>query len=362
MAKKSTLEADVEEAARAEEVQGYEQKIAVLRNEVSGIRRDNKLLHSKNDELQSTLDLVQQIESKHTKPAPWSSPKKTSKSHVGVINLLLSDLHLDEVVDPKEIEHLNAYDRAIAEARLRRCVEKTIMLSRDYISGVKYEGMSLMLGGDMISGWIHEELSETNEAPVPETVDYWLDPLSAAIGSFVEEYGKVHVSGVVGNHGRVTKKPRAKKRVTDNIDWLIYRMLMRDFKNDDRVTWQLPYSSDCLVQTYDTKVLMTHGDQFRGGSGIAGLLSPMMIGVHRKSKRAMQTDTNFDYLVMGHWHQLSFFKNVMVNGSLKGYDEYAYVSNFDYEPAQQALWLTTPENGITFQAPVLVEDREKEGW
>lgn len=33
-----------------------------------------------------------------------------------------------------------------------------------------------------------------------------------------------------------------------------------------------------------------------------------------------------------------------------------------FEPPQQALWLTTPEHGVGFQAPVLVADRKKEGW
>ena len=36
--------------------------------------------------------------------------------------------------------------------------------------------------------------------------------------------------------------------------------------------------------------------------------------------------------------------------------------NFEPEPAQQALWITTPERGITFSAPVFVQDRKAEGW
>jgi len=51
-----------------------------------------------------------------------------------------------------------------------------------------------------------------------------------------------------------------------------------------------------------------------------------------------------------------------VNGSLKGYDEYAYVSNFSYEPPQQALAIVVPEKGITIQAPVFCLDRKAEGW
>jgi hypothetical protein len=146
------------------------------------------------------------------------------------------------------------------------------------------------------------------------------------------------------------------------LDWLIYRLLMRDYRNDSRVTWQIPYSADTTVKVYDTDFLFTHGDQFRGGGGIAGVLSPLMTGAYRKSKRGMQTGRTFDYMVMGHWHQYGAFKNIIVNGSLKGPDEYSYISNFEYEPAQQAFWITTPEHGVTFSAPILVEDRKREGW
>ena len=46
---------------------------------------------------------------------------------------------------------------------------------------------------------------------------------------------------------------------------------------------------------------------------------------------------------------------LIVNGSLKGYDEYAYNNNFGFEPPQQALWLTHPKHGITFRMPVQVD-------
>ena len=53
---------------------------------------------------------------------------------------------------------------------------------------------------------------------------------------------------------------------------------------------------------------------------------------------------------------------MIVNGSLKGLDEYAYINNFGYEQPQQALALVVPEKGITLQAPVFCMDRKKAGW
>lgn len=356
------LSATFEEALAADSTHLYEEEIAKLKAEVASLRSINKAKTTEAAKLRELLDMVQSIEASHTKAPPWAVAPSKKNGHRATLSLMLSDLHLDEIVDPDEVEGLNGYSRDIAEQRLRRCIEKTIMLSRQYIAGVGYDGCFLFLGGDMVSGFIHEELNETNEAPIPETVEFWLDPLSSALGALADEFGHVHVAGVVGNHGRLTRKPRSKRRVIDNIDWLIYRLLMRDFRNDERVTWQIPQSADTTVEIYNTRFLFTHGDQFRGGSGIAGIVSPLMLGAHRKAKRAMQIDHKFDYLVMGHFHQYSMYKNLIINGSLKGFDEYAYTSNFEYEPPQQALWITTPENGITMSAPVLVGDKKREKW
>jgi hypothetical protein len=68
---------------------------------------------------------------------------------------------------------------------------------------------------------------------------------------------------------------------------------------------------------------------------------------------------------MGHWHQLIQLTRLIVNGSLKGYDEYAYSANFPFEVPQQALWLTHPRYGITYRMPVRLDEprsAEKAGW
>jgi len=67
-------------------------------------------------------------------------------------------------------------------------------------------------------------------------------------------------------------------------------------------------------------------------------------------------------MLMGHFHQYSTLPGIIVNGSLKGFDEYAYVSNFGYELPQQAFWLTTPSYGPAFHVPIRPQDRKREGW
>jgi hypothetical protein len=65
--------------------------------------------------------------------------------------------------------------------------------------------------------------------------------------------------------------------------------------------------------------------------------------------------------MLGHWHQRWAFKNIIVNGSVKGYDEYAYDQNFDFEPPEQSFWLTDPRHGVTISAPIHVLGKN-ESW
>jgi hypothetical protein len=70
-------------------------------------------------------------------------------------------------------------------------------------------------------------------------------------------------------------------------------------------------------------------------------------------------------MVIGHFHTLMQLPHLIVNGSLKGYDEYAYQGNFTFEVPAQALWITHPERGITHQMPIYLEQEtthKEENW
>ena len=308
------------------------------------------------------LGLYESLEAEKLEPPEWIAPKKSTGKHHAIPSMLLTDIHYDEVVKPEQIGGLNKYNRAIADQRIRRAFEGAVTMSRDYLSGVQYDGFNLFLGGDLLSGIIHEELRETNEAVITESIVSVVEPLEAGIALLAEQFGKVHVSAVVGNHGRNTRKPRAKNRATDSFDWLVAKMVERGMKADARVTFNISQAADTHVKLYNHRYCLTHGDQFQGGSGVSGFLSPLMLGVHRKTKRDAATGNEWDTLVMGHFHSSYFLKGLIVGGSLVGYSEYGYGANLAFEPPQAAFWLTTPERGISVSAPIFVQDRKAEKW
>jgi hypothetical protein len=73
-------------------------------------------------------------------------------------------------------------------------------------------------------------------------------------------------------------------------------------------------------------------------------------------------ELEFDYQLLGHFHQRIVVPGIIVGSSLKGYDEFSRSMSFDFAEPSQELMIVTPEKGITFQAPVFVMDREEEGW
>jgi hypothetical protein len=69
-------------------------------------------------------------------------------------------------------------------------------------------------------------------------------------------------------------------------------------------------------------------------------------------------------MVIGHLHQLINIPGVVMGGTMKGYDEFAFAHNLSPDPngSAQAMWVTTPERAQTIWMPIYLTDRKAEGW
>lgn len=290
------------------------------------------------------------------KPPEWALRPIKGDGLPGVPAMIWSDWHWGERVFPTQINGVNEFDLAIANKRARKLVETAVHLLRHHVVNPTYPGIVVCLGGDMVTGDIHEELSESNELPIMPTVVDLYGALLWAIRALADEFGHVFLPCVTGNHGRNTRKPRAKNRNFTNFDWLLYSFLAKAFAADDRVQFYIPDGPDALFRIYGHRYLLTHGDQFRGGDGQIGAIGPITRGNKRKLARNSQIDLDYDTMLLGHWHQYMPLHRSIVNGSLKGYDEYANANNFEFEPPIQALWMTHHRKGIIHHMPIYLED------
>ena len=289
----------------------------------------------------------------------WAIKPVSGAAAPGVPNLLLSDLHWGERVFSAQVNGVNEYNMAIARARLRHVIETVPYLLGILDPKMRYPGIVVKLGGDMIGGNIHDELTATNEQNVMPT---WLDlfkHLASGLTFLANTFGKVFVPCVSGNHDRDTKKTWHKDRNATSFGWLLYQMLALHFASDKRFTFYIPDSADALYRVFNTRMLLTHGDQFPASDSIIGPIGSLMRGTQKKQQMKSAVDQTFDVLECGHWHQRITLSHLIVNNSLKGYDEYAYQHNFRFSKASQNLWTIHPDIGINWEMEVFADPPKK---
>lgn len=343
------------------------QGIASRKNNPTALKMQIKTLKSQLRRAQTEEDTAQQIREEIYKlaaispePPKWLTSARKKSGVRGVPMTIWSDWHYGEVVRPEEVGGVNEFNADVADKRITKLVDKTIELCFEHMGAgdTDYPGIVVCLGGDMISGDIHQELADTNDRTPYQAVNDLVDIIAAALTRMADAFGKVFVPCVVGNHGRGTQKPRMKSRVFTSFEWNIYCMLERHFQNDTRVSFFVPEETDAHFSVYGHRFLLTHGDSLgvRGGDGIIGSLGPIKRGTFKVSNSEAQIGRDFDTIIMGHWHQYITLPGLIVNNSLKGYDEFCRLAlRAEYSRPSQALWFVHPSHGITAHWQVYLE-------
>ncbi|MDE3073824.1 MAG: hypothetical protein KGJ86_00210 [Chloroflexota bacterium] len=357
---------DAIQRGQSEDAQRRLRSLEVARDDAKAearlLRAELRSAWAENQRMRSSLSLLQGEGSPHS---PWLVKNRNS-SHHAIVMSVFSDAHIGEVVQPTAMNGYNKFDVPIARLRVKRFFTNQLTLTRTFFKGLRYDGAVLAIPGDVVSGGIHDELRETDALSVDESCEVALDWIGDGIKTLEGEFGKVDVFIVPGNHGRwgAYKKMPAKRVATTNADTHIGRLLKRDFRNNRHVNITVAEGASLDFQVYNTRFRMEHFYQAKGGTGISAAMAPLLLRLHRQRRVADAEGTPFDVLLGGHFHQLIFTpsQGLIVNGSIKGYDEYARDHAFAPEVPQQAFFMVTPENGITFPAPLFVANRKQEGW
>jgi predicted phosphodiesterase len=285
-------------------------------------------------------------------PEPDSAP--------GVPMLLISDLHVGERVDPAQVNGVNAYDLEVAERRLARVTGKAIDLIRLRSAGTMPRRAVVMMGGDLVSGWLHEELQKTDVCTPLEAVNWCVGRLVGMFDRLLDTGMHVSALWVAGNHGRLSKRPPAKLSAAERFDWLIAQMVARHYQGQDRIRHYIPSSNEALFAVYGHRYLLMHGDELgvKGGDGFIGAIGPIMRGEAKAARSAAQVGRDFDTLVMGHYHTPLWLPRAIVNNALVGFNEYARAQRFGFHRPSQWLWFTHPSLGRISPDEVFAEPAE----
>lgn len=288
----------------------------------------------------------------------WLIDARQGKRGKSVLGCLVSDIHMGEVISADEILGINAFNPDICRHRLRRYFEAACIVGQRWASDTDCEGVLLALAGDLVSGDIHLELQMTNALTSHEQVAAVVEEAEAGINHLKATYGRVHVVGAPGNHGRTTMKPTAKLYSRLSYDTAIVGLLASRYRDDKAVTFQYGPSKDQLTPVFNRTVLTTHGDKIgtRGGMGFAGPMLPIVRGSKKIEAQQASIGRRPDLIQFGHYHLSGNPGTVFANGSVPGYSEYADDLRAVVEPPQQWLYLLHSKWWLRERASIQLEE------
>jgi len=289
----------------------------------------------------------------HNEPKrPVKAPSsRATKAACAVV--AASDWHIEERVIPSHVNGLNEYGPGIAAKRSERFVEGVLWLLDTHRSGAKIDTLVLGMLGDFITGWIHEENLAGNALAPTEAVLLASELLETVVRTLLAR-GALKSLRVVctrGNHGRTTKRTYINAAARLSYEWLMYRVLARRFEGDKRVEFTVEDGYHTYVPVYDKVIRFHHGDAVKYEGGVGGLTIPL-----RKKIARWNQARHADLDIMGHYHQLQYGGDFVVNGSLIGWNDYANWIGASPEPPQQAFLLLRPGRGVASFDPIFVTD------
>ena len=282
-------------------------------------------------------------------------PAKGKSSEPQVMVAVLTDTHVGEQVFSSQLMSMNSYDYDIFNRRLSGWASQVINLATFRRNVCPINELIVPMLGDMVSGDIHEELSRTNLDNCMMQMLHAASSIAQALMFLAPHFQTIKVPCVVGNHGRMTRKPPMKDKYMD-WDYLAYQWMAAFCANQKNIQFDIPKSFAHIVEIAGTNVLMFHGDAISGGGSSASI--SRMIGNMRgvtQFKQALENTIvehdgvmpgNFTDVMMGHFHRVDVMDigtgSAYICGTMKGGDEFAL---------QRVQSMTLPKQLVTYWHP-----------
>jgi hypothetical protein len=182
--------------------------------------------------------------------------------------------------------------------------------------------------------------------------------LSKFLTTALENFKRVHVTGIIGNHGGVGGKTRRSHDPETNMDRLLYKILELIFEKEERITFNIPdgrgernwYAIDSVG---DYSSLLIHGDQMPGPTSYHGYFKKVM------GWKDGAIPERFDDVFMGHYHQqfkMTIGSSLLrISGSPESQNTYAqeFFSSMS-RPCQHLMYIH-PEHGVTSEYSIWLD-------
>ena len=270
----------------------------------------------------------------------------------------LSDTHIGEFVDLQQMAGLNTYDFDIFNNRLYGWANQLVTLAELRRNSVSIPELVVPLLGDMISGDIHEELSHTNLDNCMMQMIRGATLISQALMYMAPHFEIVRVPCVVGNHGRMTRKPPMKDKFMD-WDYLMYQWIAALCQKQSNIEFHIPRSFLTVFPVCNRNVLAMHGDAVSGAGSLASITKVLTNlrsvlhfrkGLENELGELPETiPAHFDSVMIGHFHRVDELDigtgTAHICGCMKGADEFAMTRLQAVTKPQQIVTYWHPKYG-----------------
>lgn len=321
------------------------------RRDLSEARGNLRRALKRIDELRLLVERYEQFTQEPIKPIRPVTMQGGRRTATAVA--LLSDVHAEERVVPTEAIR-NEYSLCIAEQRVARFFQGVSWLIKHTShNAFNVPTLILWLGGDLISGDIHDELLETTEVPPAEAMLAVRNWIVAGIHYILRELPDISivVPCSYGNHGRTTKTNRHSTGFGHSWEWVLYQILGHDFQNEPRVSVHTTRDEMQYVRVFDFTLAFHHGFNIKYKGGLGGVTVPAIKACHRWDKWR-----DCDIYHFGHFHQLFDLPQIVFNGSVVGPSPYGFAIGATPEPPRQSFYLLDSKRGKTMSCPVWVAE------
>lgn len=325
-----------------EEVVKANEKLAQAKSELKLIKKEAETLRELKLKAEEELDTFLSIKQQTPAFTIGKSASKKEKNSLAVPLFLWSDWHVEEVVSPSTVGGKNEFDLGVAEKRIQQLGEKSIEYALSRSDEVDIPEAVVWLGGDFMTGYIHEEMMPSNLLSPVETV-LWVKPkIRALIEEVANAFGKVKVVCNVGNHGRTNKKKWTHNANRNSYEWLMYHVLADEMRDNKNITFVIPDGYFCEFDVFGYKVRTHHGDSVMYWGGVGG----PSISIN-KAVANWDVAEQFDYDYFGHLHQFIDHQRWVMNGSLIGYTEFSIKIKAKFQKPLQVVDFIHAKHGRT---------------
>lgn len=339
----------------------FDREKVKLKAEITQLKSKYKIAIDELENTQTELAFISDVKAnlRSVLDIPYHSPKtaKTASKNEAIPFIIGSDWHFGERVDPSTVNYLNRYDPDIAEDSINKFFDRAALLTNISRQDNHIETGVLALLGDLMTGYIHDELKETNHLSPQQELLALLRILKNKIPEMCDKAGfkKLYIICTDGNHGRGQQEKLVSSRMHNSHEFLLYHLLAEELKNDKRIEFIISDSVFTYIKIWGLDIRFMHGDTLKYSGGIGGLEVPL-----RKALARLNSQRPAIMTFLGHFHQLIFGPEFTVNESIIGAGPYSHQFGFPARPARQAfLLLDSKRREFTARYPIFVDDGDR---